>query len=204
MSIRLLQDERVGTLNTEQNRLLEAMKSEVRRLLRIVSELLELSRAEIGAELMHMDLIPPESIIDAAVTPMMLQADQKDVILDIDLPANLPSIKADSSKISWVLINLLSNAIRFTPSKGRVHLSVSESSNHVEFVVNDTGSGIEPQYLDRIFDKFFQVDSKPGEQHSGVGLGLAISKEIIEAHGGKIWVKSEVGIGSTFGFYLTT
>ncbi|MBS1902225.1 MAG: HAMP domain-containing protein [Bacteroidetes bacterium] len=202
MSIRLLQDERVGSLNTEQSHLLEAMKFEVRRLLRIVSELLELSRAEIGAELMHMESVTAENIVDAAVTPMMLQAAQKQVTLDIHLPSELPFVRADSSKISWVLINLLSNAIRFTPPGGIVRLLVSEKNATVEFVVSDTGVGIEPPYLDRIFDKFFQVDLNKTDQHSGVGLGLAISKEIVEAHGGKIWVNSEVGKGSTFGFSL--
>ncbi len=202
MSLRLLQDNRIGSLNDEQAKILGAMKQEVRRLLRIVTELLELSRAEIGTEVMHVEIVTPESIVDAAVTPMMLQADQKQVNLTIDLPHDLPAIKADNSKIAWVLINLLSNAIRFTPSGGSVSLSVAQKDNTVEFVVNDTGRGIEPQYLSRIFDKFFQANGTSGEQHSGVGLGLAISKEIIEAHGGKIWVKSEVGKGSTFGFYL--
>ncbi|MEP7234064.1 MAG: ATP-binding protein [Ignavibacteriota bacterium] len=202
MSLRLLQDDRIGTLNEEQARILDAMKQEIRRLMKIVSELLELSRAEVGTELMHIDQVSPESIVDAAVTPMMLQADQKQVKLEIDLPAELPLVQADNSKVAWVLINLLSNAIRFTPQDGTVTLSVSVNNNKVEFLVQDTGSGIEPQNLSRIFDKFFQASNKAVDQHSGVGLGLAISKEIIEAHGGKIWVTSEVGKGSIFIFSL--
>jgi NtrC-family two-component system sensor histidine kinase KinB len=203
MSLRLLQDERIGPMNDEQSRILSAMKEEIRRLIRIVGELLELSRAEIGAELMHISEVSPESIVDAAVTPMMLQADQKQVHLEIELPPELPSIKADNSKIAWVLINLLSNAIRFTPAGGKVTVSVAAKDAQVEFLVADTGIGIEPQYLAKIFDKFFQT-SKVAATHSGVGLGLAISKEIIEAHGGKITVTSEVGKGSTFRFYLKT
>jgi PAS domain S-box-containing protein len=202
MSLRLLQDERIGPVNTEQARILDAMKQEIRRLLRIVSELLELSRAEVGAELMHMLPVAPENIVDAAVTPTMLQADQKHIHLEIDLPDNLPSVKADESKVAWVLINLLSNAIRFTPSGGNVTLKIAQSGSIVEFSVRDSGVGIEPQNLSRIFDKFFQASTKQADHHTGVGLGLAISKEIIEAHGGKIWAESEYGKGSTFRFYL--
>ncbi|MFI5264954.1 MAG: sensor histidine kinase, partial [Candidatus Kapaibacterium sp.] len=176
----------------------------IRRLLRIVSDLLELSRAEVGAELMHMLSVAPENIVDAAVTPTMLQADQKEVHLEIDLPQNLPAVKADESKVAWVLINLLSNAIRFTPPNGKVTLRISGSDGKVEFSVADTGVGIEPQNLSRIFDKFFQASTKQAEHHTGVGLGLAISKEIIEAHGGKIWAESEFGKGSTFRFFLHT
>jgi PAS domain S-box-containing protein len=202
MSLRLLQDERIGPLNDEQARILDAMKQEIRRLLRIVSELLELSRAEVGAELMHMLLVAPENIVDAAITPTMLQADQKHVNLNIDLPDNLPAVRADESKVAWVLINLLTNAIRFTPSEGNVTLRIARKDSTVEFSVTDTGVGIEPQNLSRIFEKFFQASTKQAEHHTGVGLGLAISKEIIEAHGGKIWAESEFGKGSSFRFYL--
>lgn len=202
MSLRLLQDERIGILNPEQVKLVEAMKQEIKRLLRIVGELLELSRAEVGAEVMHIANVTPESIVDAAATPMMLQADQKKVQLEISLPPELPLIRADSSKIAWVLINLLSNAIRFTSAGGKVVLALSEHENNIEFSVTDTGVGIEPGNLDRIFDKFYQAKSRSADQHTGVGLGLAISKEIIESHGGRISVVSEVGKGSTFKFSL--
>jgi two-component system, NtrC family, sensor histidine kinase KinB len=202
MSLRLLQDERIGQLNPEQTKILDAMKQEIRRLLRIVNELLELSRAEVGAEVMHIELVSPEGIVEAAVTPMMLQADQKNISLEINVQPNLPTVRADNSKIAWVLINLLSNAIRFTPSEGKVKLEVAMRNSHVEFSVTDTGIGIKPQDLERIFEKFFQVREKPVESHSGVGLGLAISKEIIEAHGGRISAESEVGKGTTFTFFL--
>lgn len=203
MSLRLLQDERIGSLNPEQARLLDAMKQEIRRLLRIVNELLELSRAELGASLMHMEAVTAESIVDAAVTPVILQADQKGIALEINLPDVLPLVRADSSKIAWVLINLLSNAIRFTPTGGTVTLSVvATNDSTLLFTVKDTGIGIEPQNLERIFDKFFQAQTNGADQHTGVGLGLAISKEIINAHGGKLWAESEIGKGSTFLFYL--
>ncbi len=202
MSLRLLQDERIGMLNPEQVKLVEAMKQEIKRLLRIVGELLELSRAEVGAEVMHIAHVTPESIVDAAATPMMLQADQKKVELEISLPQELPFIRADSNKVAWVLINLLSNAIRFTPAGGKVVLAVADNENNIEFSVTDTGVGIEPGNLDRIFDKFYQAKSRSADQHTGVGLGLAISKEIIESHGGHISVRSEVGKGSTFRFSL--
>lgn len=205
MSLRLLQDSRIGQLNEEQVRLVEAVKQEVKRLLRIVNELLELSRAESGGDVMRFQAAKPESILDAAITPMLLQAEQKKISLDIVHRPDLPTVKADVSKIAWVLINLIGNAIRYTPEGGRITLEAAadEQPEFVRFSVEDTGAGIEAQYLDKIFEKFFQAPNGTlAAPHSGVGLGLAVSKEIILRHGGKIRVESEVGKGTKFDFIL--
>jgi PAS domain S-box-containing protein len=205
MSLRLLHDKRIGELSSEQEKLVDAIKQEVKRLLRIVQELLDLSRAEKGSELWKFELTSPEAIVDAAITPMLLQVEQKDIRLDVQIEPRLPSFKADVNKLAWVLINLLSNAIRHTEHGGKVSLSVKRDENVVKFSVRDNGSGIEPQYLSRIFEKFFQTPSSAlRDAHRGAGLGLAISKEIIEAHGGRIWAESEVGKGSLFSFTLPT
>jgi PAS domain S-box-containing protein len=202
MSLRLLQDARIGSLNAEQQRLIEATKQEVKRLMRIVGELLELSRAEVGADIMKLQAVRPENIIDAAITPMLLQADQKKIHLDVKHDDILPAVRADVNKIAWVVINLISNAIRHTPEGGNITLTAKRDGDTVRFDVADTGTGIKPQYLSKIFDKFFQVRQGDAGGHTGVGLGLAISKEIITAHGGKIWVESELGKGSVFSFML--
>ncbi|NTW50561.1 MAG: HAMP domain-containing protein [Chlorobiales bacterium] len=203
MSLRLLSDERIGKLDEPQQKLVGSMQQEVRRLLKIVGELLELSRAELGAELMHFGTASPERILDVAVTSTMLQAGQKGVNLDVNLEPDVPTVRADAQKIAWVLINLVSNAVRFTPEGGSVTVNVARHNGGIKFSVKDTGIGIAPQNLSRIFQKFFQVKpEKFSLADTGVGLGLAISKEIIEAHGTKIEVESEVGKGSEFSFVL--
>jgi PAS domain S-box-containing protein len=202
MSLRLLQDERVGKLSDEQKRLVETIKAEVKRLLRIVGELLDLSRAETGANALRLERVKPETIIDAALTPMLLQAEQKKITINAALDEPLPLITGDTNKLAWVLINLISNAVRYTPEGGTIDISVTQTPRDVIFSVKDNGIGIAPQYHEKIFDKFFQTPNQSADTHSGVGLGLALSKEIVSAHGGTIEVASAVGKGSEFKLHL--
>lgn len=203
MSLRLLLDKRIGEVNEEQVRLLNAMKDEVKRLLKIVNELLDLSKIESGSEILKFSNISVDEIIDAAVTPLLMQFEQKKISFNINKEKNIPIIKADANKIAWVLINLLSNAIRYTPEKGKISVSVSRNENEVLFNVKDNGKGIEPNNLSKIFDKFVQLDKKNIENNkSGVGLGLSISKEFVIAHNGRIWVESESGKGTSFYFTI--
>jgi len=203
MSLRLLQDERIGKLNDEQSRITGAMKEEVKRLLKLVNELLDLSKIESGSDLLKFQQVNAEELVDAAVTPMLLQFEQKNIELETVIEPSLPLIKADANKIAWVLINLLNNAVRYSEDNSRIILTVKRENSKIIFSVKDSGSGIEPRYLSRIFEKFVQVRSKNIESLSkGVGLGLAISKEFVNAHGGEIWVKSELGKGSEFSFSI--
>ena len=112
---------------------------------------------------------------------------------------NLKNVKADAEKTGWVLINYLSNAIRYSSEKSTILIKLKEENNQMFFQVIDTGKGIDARYKDRVFDKYFQV---PGSQKSGTGLGLAISKEFIEAQNGSVGVESNLGLGSTFWFSL--
>lgn len=203
MSMRLLQDERIGKMNDEQKKIIGAMKEEVKRLLKLVNELLNLSRIESGGEILKYNKIRVEEIIDATITPMLMQLEQKNIDLETSIEQGLPELNVDANKISWVLINLLNNAVRYSKESSRIILNVKNKDNKIEFSVKDFGTGIEPQYVNKIFSKFVQVGSKNIESLSkGVGLGLAISKEFVNAHGGDIWVKSEIGIGSEFYFTL--
>ena len=203
MSLRLLQDERIGEMNDEQMRLTGAMKEEVKRLLKLVNELLDLSRIESGGDMLSFREVRAEELVDAAITPMLMQLEQKNIELLTSIEEDIPVVKADANKIAWVLINLLNNAVRYSPENAKIQLGVKRDSDRIIFSVKDHGSGIEPQYLSRIFEKFVQVKSKNIESiNRGVGLGLAISKEFVNAHGGEIWVKSEVGKGSEFSFSL--
>lgn len=203
MSLRLLQDERIGYMNDEQKRLTLAMKDEVKRLLKLVNELLDLSKIESGSEILKYREIKAEELVDAAITPMLLQFEQKNIELVTDIEPELPGLKVDANKIAWVMINLLNNAVRYSADGGQITLKVRKDTCKVIFSVKDHGSGIEPQYLSRIFEKFVQVKSRNIESiNKGVGLGLAISKEFVNAHGGDIWVKSEIGKGSDFSFSI--
>lgn len=203
MSLRLLQDERIGSMNDEQKRITSAMKDEVKRLLKLVNELLDLSKIESGSEILKYREVKAEELVDAAITPMLLQFEQKNIDLVTDIETGLPGLKVDANKIAWVMINLLNNAVRYSADGGQIILKVHKDTGKVIFSVKDHGSGIEPQYLSRIFEKFVQVKSRNIESiNKGVGLGLAISKEFVNAHGGDIWVKSEIGKGSEFSFSI--
>lgn len=203
MSLRLLLDKRIGDVNEEQSKLINAMKQEVKRLLKIVNELLDLSKMESGSDIMKFHNVSVDDLIDAAVTPMLMQIEQKKINFKIDNTSSIKEIKADANKIAWVLINLLSNAIRYTPEKGNISVIVSKKENEVIFCVKDTGNGIAPNNLGKIFNKFVQLDKLNIENNkSGVGLGLAISKEFVNAHNGRIWVESEIGKGTSFYFTI--
>ncbi|HEY6902523.1 MAG TPA: ATP-binding protein, partial [Puia sp.] len=137
-------------------------------------------------------------IVDQAVQAVLFQAQQKRISIHAAVAENLPFIQADMEKTSWVLINFLTNAIKYSPEESGVEVSAFRDQEKVEFIVKDRGKGIDEKYLPRIFDRYFKV---PGTfDRNGTGLGLSISKEFIEAQGGKIWVKSRLGEGSSFGF----
>ena len=203
MSLRLLQDSRVGELNIEQKKLTSAMKDEVKRLLKMVNELLNLSKIESGGEIYKYQEVSVDELIDASVTPMLMQFEQNKIDFQLNVEEGLPRLKLDVNKIAWVIINLLNNAVRYSRQGGEIKFNVSRENNFIKFSVKDNGVGIKPEYIDKIFQKFVQVNKANLEsQYKGVGLGLAIAKEFIEAHKGGIYVKSEYGKGSEFTFTL--
>lgn len=201
MSARLLEDERVGGLNKEQQELLRGIQDDADRLLKITSELLNMSQVETGNIQLKLQAAPPNAIVEQAVQAVQFQAQQKNVNIRTFIPAGLPAIQADTEKTSWVLINFLTNALRYAPESSEIEVAVSLTGNKVSITVKDHGIGIDEKYLPRIFDRYYKV---PGNfEKNGTGLGLAISKEFIEAQGGTIWVESQIGEGSRFGFTLT-
>ncbi len=201
MSLKLLEDERIGTINQEQKELIEHLKNDAGRLLKITSELLDLSQIETGNIQLNLSAGMPETVIDYAINAVKLQAEQKQVKLELNSGKNLPKVFLDVDKTAWVLVNFLSNALRYSPEKSKIIIEVLQRGNNVEFSVKDFGKGIDEQYKKRLFDRYFQVPTD-GQNKSGSGLGLAISKEFIEAENGNIWVESNVGEGSKFCFSL--
>ncbi|RFZ92290.1 HAMP domain-containing protein [Mucilaginibacter conchicola] len=201
MSLKLMKDERIGKINTEQQQLLEHISDDSERLLKITSELLELSQVETGNIQLNFIPVKPEQIVEYAIASVSFQAEQKGVKIEVVKDARLPDVNADVEKTAWVLVNFLSNALRYSSERSKITVSVKSTGNGVEFSVTDTGKGIEEKYQKRLFDRYFQVPTD-GQNKSGSGLGLAISKDFIEAQNGKIWLKSAIGEGSTFAFSL--
>lgn len=199
MSLQLLEDVRVGKLNPEQKHLLESIKDDSNRLLKITGELLNLTQVESGNIQLSLKPTDPKELVHYALEATKTQAEQKHIIVEVSCQDHLSKVLADEEKTIWILINLISNAIRYSHEAGKVVVKISEEHDHVEFMVKDHGSGIPEKYLGKVFDRYFRV---PGTQKEGTGLGLAISKEFIEAQGGSVNVESELGSGSTFYFTL--
>ena len=149
---------------------------------------------------MDLELVPARILCEKAVSVMKPQADEKGVELTIKLADGVLDVRADANKITWVLINLISNALRYTSAGGFVRVMAEQAGPRVHFSVRDNGTGIPYEFQPKVFDKFVQL--KGDKTMGGSGLGLAISKEIVRAHGGSIWVESSPGEGSTFTFTL--
>jgi PAS domain S-box-containing protein len=202
MSLKLLEDKRIGEVNTEQKQLLGNIEDDARRLLQITGELLDMAQVETGKLNLNFGSTHPKNIIEYAVKAVKFTADQRQVAINVRYDDNLPEVRADLDKTTWVLINLLSNAIKYSHEKSAVDLVVKKlKGDDIEFSVQDHGQGIENKYLSRIFERYFKVPGATVEQ-TGTGLGLAIAKDFIEAQAGKIGVESELGAGSRFYFTL--
>jgi signal transduction histidine kinase len=198
MAIYLCFEETVGPLTQKQAELLGAARDDTERLQTIVDELLDLSRIQAGRLELHRRQIPVEPLVRSMVDPYLARAAERELSLSVELPPDAGTFEVDADRLLLVFDNLLSNALRHTPTGGRITLAVKPSPERVRIEVSDTGPGISPEYRDAIFQKFFRG---PGST-KGAGLGLYIAKEIVEAHGGRIGVDSAVGEGSTFWFEL--
>lgn len=199
LSLQLLQNNKTGEMNDDQKQLVESIKEDSQRLLKITGELLNLSQLETGNIQLNIEKSNPYTIVNYATEAVKIQAEQKQIKLIVEANEHLQNVKADSEKTGWVLINYLSNAITYSSEKSTIIIRLKEENDQITFQVIDTGKGIDARYKDKVFDKYFQI---PGSQKSGTGLGLAISKEFIEAQNGTIGVESNLGLGSTFWFSL--
>lgn len=200
MSAQLLSDTRVSALTNDQKDLLKSITEDADRLLKITSELLNMSQAETGNIQLKIQSVSAESIVEKALQAVQFQAQQKNISIRKNIPQQLSAVQADAEKTSWVLINFLTNAIKYSSESEWIEVTVTQIEQQILFEVSDHGKGIEEKYLPKIFDRYFKV---PGTyERSGTGLGLAISKEFIEAQGGMIAVSSKLNEGSIFSFTL--
>ncbi|PKN24948.1 MAG: PAS domain-containing sensor histidine kinase, partial [Deltaproteobacteria bacterium HGW-Deltaproteobacteria-22] len=199
MSVELLTESLAAKLPERERELLKAAREEVHRMKSLVDDLLNLSRLEEGRIEMEFETVPAATILAHAVSVFRNQSEMKGVELVVSAPTAEVVVRLDANKIAWVLTNLISNALRYVNSGGRIELSAGETAGAVWFSVADDGPGIPVEFQSRIFQKFIQVK---GQESGGSGLGLAICKEIVRAHSGSIWVESEPGSGSDFRFQL--
>jgi signal transduction histidine kinase len=191
-----------GDVNEKQEEYLSDILASGRHLLSLINDILDLAKIEAG----RMDLDVEDFDVAEAVTNAVVlvreRATRKSLVLATSLEAGLGSAQGDQRKVKQVLLNLLSNAVKFTPEGGHVEVRAQRLNGQIEIAVTDTGIGIAEEDLDAVFEEFRQVGTDYSKKHEGTGLGLTLSKKFVELHGGRIWVKSQLGQGSTFTFTI--
>lgn len=201
MAVHLMLEERIGSINAKQTELLVAARDDSDRLETIIEDLLDMGRLESGKVTLELQTEPAERVVSDAVEPLEAAFHDRGISLEVAVPADIPAVLVDPIRIDHVLSNLLTNALKFTHPGGKVRVfAEADSEGPVRFTVEDTGLGIPQEYMTRVFDRFFRVPRE--NQPAGAGLGLAIAKEIVEAHGGQISVQSRENRGSRFTFTL--
>jgi signal transduction histidine kinase len=193
-----------GELNEKQKKFLNIMKNSSKRLNSFINDLLDIAKIERGKMELVKEPLNITTILRETIQLFTVQADEKNIIIVTKIQENIPVISADQNKIRQILNNLLSNAIKFTPEKGTITVEVKNNGEYVQVSVGDTGMGVPPDDLEKIFNKFEQVKGVRNRiaGSKGTGLGLAIVKAIVQLHKGDIWVESIMGKGSTFYFTL--
>ena len=198
----LIFDGDAGPITSEQKEFLNIVKEETQRLTRLISDLLDISRIEAGKMAMTFNDFNIIDFMNSYKKEIENMASSKNLKVKIKVPNKLPIIKADADKLKQIFNNLVGNAIKFSNKNTTLRVTVKENSDNIQVDITDQGIGIAEKDLKNIFEKFQQVDTKMTRKAGGTGLGLPITKHLVEAHGGKIWVKSEIGEGSTFSFSL--
>jgi signal transduction histidine kinase len=195
----------MGTINERQRRFLNIASHEITRVSNLLNHLMQVSRLEHGSIRIDRRPLRPSVFVSDCVSHLKPAAETKGTTLETEMPSEIPEILADPERLQQVLVNLVGNAIKFSPpkSKVKIRLRLNGAKKWVEFSVTDNGTGIPEEEQRFIFDKYYRARGVR-EHMDGVGLGLSISKHIVEAHGGTMWVDSKEGQGSTFAFSIPT
>ena len=191
-----------GEITEKMGRYLSMMNDDIGRLSRLIEDLLDISRIEAGRMKLKKSFVDINAIVNKVVSSIKPQADKKNIELKNKLLPGIEELYADMDRINQVFTNIIGNAIKFTPEKGKITMAIEDKDKEVECSVSDSGIGIPENQLDKVFDKFHQVGRKDGPGAKGTGLGLPITKDLVEMHKGRIWVESELNKGSTFFFTL--
>lgn len=200
-----LQDEVFGAITDQQKTALRTIEKSGVHLLSLINDILDIAKIESGQIKLEKTRVSVVSLCQSSLVFVKQQALKKNIQLHLDIPSDLPELEVDERRIRQVLINLLNNAVKFTPEQGKVVLEVAPRSQRLAtgepslaIAVRDTGIGIAPENLSKLFQPFIQIDSALNRQYTGTGLGLALVKHLVELHGGEVTVSSELGVGSCF------
>lgn len=202
LSVKLLQDERTGVLSDEQKKLVRAIRQENSRLMKLVSELLDMTQLESGQLRLTIGRVSVMEIILLATDALEFQLHQKSIRITTGIPHDVPFVSADLDKTVWVMVNLLTNAVRYTAEGGAIRIAVRKNDQTVEFSVEDYGEGIDPKHHARIFERYIRLENPSTGDGGGTGLGLSTARDFILAQRGTIQMESVPGKGSRFYFTL--
>jgi len=194
---KLIDGETVGTINDKQKKALSTVIRNSDRLRHLIESLLYMTKAQHGNVEYTFERVSISEIIENTIVDMKLMADNKGLTIDKQVSGDLPLINGDKDKLANMLNRLVDNAIKFTNPGGRVTLTASEEDGNLHITVNDTGIGITKEFIPNLFKKFYQIDASTTRKYGGTGLGLYISKHIVEVHNGRIWIESEKDVGTT-------
>ena len=198
----LLMEGAFGPMNTKQSKYVNNILISGKNLLEIINNLLDISRLEAGETTLKYEDVDVASLIGEVRVSLLSPASIKKITVELNIDSSVGNVKADITKFRQILYNLVSNAIKFTPARGKVIISACKKDGDLEIKVSDNGIGLSKESYEKIFMPFTQADSSAARGYGGAGLGLYIVRNFVDLHGGKIWVDSEVGKGSTFTFTL--
>jgi two-component system sensor histidine kinase/response regulator len=198
----LLKGQHFGELNPKQGEHVDHILSSGKHLLALINDILNIAKIDSGAETVDVEAVSIEEYFTNAVAVMSSQFDKKHIKVTTDIASAATMIDGDQKKLKQIMLNLLSNALKYTPEKGRVDIRAKKNKDYVRISVTDNGIGIDKKDHKVLFDEFMQVDRKRDENLGGTGIGLALTRKLVELHGGEIGVDSELGKGSTFWFTI--
>jgi signal transduction histidine kinase len=198
----VLLDRMFGELNDKQEEYLEDIRGSGRHLLELLNEILDLSKVEAGQMELELGESSIRDALEHGVAMVRERASQQSLSLDVVVDPNVDVVVADPLRLKQVILNLLTNAVKFTPTGGRIEARAQRVDGEIHVSVEDSGIGIADDDLERIFESFQQGPRSGSGAAEGTGLGLTLSKRIVELHGGRLWVESRLGHGSTFTFAI--
>lgn len=198
--VELMREKSMGPLTPEQEEALEVVSEKTDQMTRLVEDMISLQRLE--REKLNLEPVSLEEIVRFSVRSAAILAQNAGIEFKLEIPPGLPPVLGDKNRLVQVFDNLINNAIKFSPNGGTITIRLKDIGDYIQAEVEDKGIGIPEDKLDKIFERFYQVDSSSRRQFGGMGLGLAIVKSIVEAHGGKVWARSQLGKGSTFYFVI--
>ena len=193
----LMSDGTLGLLNEQQTKAMEAVVRNSERLNCLIDSLLKLSIVQDGRANYVFDSLQINEVIDSAILDISAKVEKKQIVIEKNIPANLPLINGDKNHLIQLIINFIDNAVKFTPSGGLITVTVREEENNIHIMVSDNGIGIPKEAIPYVFSLFYQVNGSINRSYQGTGMGLYLCKKIVEAHKGRIWVDSTEGVGTT-------